>query len=164
MTLQKLQIERFSVLSSTPFESVLTALKTALAQPNVDELMKAARAVGTFAELEQVVQGALGGKELMIFLELDEGEILRRETGLDRPKIVRLLIGNPLIMKDMVKYVPDAGSYAPVTVLVDERSDGVHVSYDKMASLLAGYGSPDALAVARDLDAKVESLLRNCTR
>jgi uncharacterized protein (DUF302 family) len=128
---------------------VLTALKTALAQPNVDELMKAARAARTFAELERVVQGALGGKELMIFLELDEGEILRRETGLDRPKIVRLLIGNPLIMKDMVKYVPDAGSYAPVTVLVDERSDGVHVSYDKMASLLAGYGSPDALARSR---------------
>jgi hypothetical protein len=130
----------------------------------VDELMKAARAAPTFAELEQVVQGALGGKEIMIFLELNKGEILRRETGLDRPKIVRLLIGNPLIMKDMVKYVADAGSYALVTVLLDERSDGMHVSHDKMVSLLASYGSPDALAVARDLDAKVESLLRNCTR
>jgi hypothetical protein len=29
-------------------------------------------------------------------------------------------------MKEMVKHVPDAGSYAPVTVLVDERADGVH--------------------------------------
>ena len=77
---------------------------------------------------------------------------------------MRLLIGNPLIMKDMVKHVHDAGSYAPVTVLVDERSDGVHLSYDKMASLLTGYGNPVALAVARDLDAKIESLLRNCTR
>ena len=28
-----------------------------------------------------------------------------------------------------------------------------------MASFLAGYGSPDALAVARDLDAKIERLL-----
>ena len=36
----------------------------------------------------------------------------------------------------MAKHVPDAGSYAPVTVLVDERADGVHLSYDKMASLL----------------------------
>ena len=46
-----------------------------------------------------------------------------------------------------------------LTVLVDERSDGVHISYDRMASLLASYGSADALAVARDLDKKVETLL-----
>jgi hypothetical protein len=60
----------------------------------------------------------------------------------------------------MAKHVPDAGSYAPVTVLVDERADGVHLSYDRMASLLASYNNPDALAVARDLDKKVEDLLR----
>jgi hypothetical protein len=93
---------------------VLWALKTALAQPNIAELMKAARGAWTFAELEQVMGEALGGKEPLIFMDLDEREILRRETGLDRPKIVRLLIGSPLIMKDMVKHVPDAGSYAPV--------------------------------------------------
>jgi hypothetical protein len=36
-----------------------------------------------------------------------------------------LVLGNPLIMKEMAKHVPDAGSYAPVTVLVDELADGV---------------------------------------
>ncbi len=70
------------------------------------------------------------------------------------------MIGNPLIMKEMAKHVPDAGSYAPVTILVDQRPDGVHLSYDKMASLLAPYGNPKALAVTRDLDSKIESLLR----
>jgi hypothetical protein len=44
-------------------------------------------------------------------------------------------------------------------VLVDERSDGVHPSYDKMASLLALYGNSDALSVARNLDKKVDALL-----
>jgi hypothetical protein len=43
-------------------------------------------------------------------------------------------------MKEMAKHVPDASSYAPVTVLVDERADGVHISYDRMASLLALMG------------------------
>jgi hypothetical protein len=43
---------------------------------------------------------------------------------------------------------------------VDERADGVHISYDRMASVLAPYGNPDALKVARDLDAKVEHLLQ----
>jgi uncharacterized protein (DUF302 family) len=74
--------------------------------------------------------------------------------------MVRLVIGNPLIMKEMAKHVPDAGSYAPVTVLVDERADGVHLSYDRMASFLAPYENPAALEVARDLDLKIENLLR----
>jgi hypothetical protein len=45
------------------------------------------------------------------------------------------------------------------TILIDERADGVHLSYDSMASLLAPYGNEAALVVARDLDAKVETLL-----
>jgi hypothetical protein len=60
----------------------------------------------------------------------------------------------------MVKHIPDAGSYAPVTILVDERSDGVHLSYDKMASLLAPYKNHEALVVARDLNSKIECLFR----
>ena len=79
----------------------------------------------------------------------------------DVPKIVRLLIGNELIMKEMAKHVADAGSYAPVTVLVDEPADGVHFSYDKMTSLLAPYENREALEVARDLDRKFEDLLRH---
>jgi len=35
-------------------------------------------------------------------------------------------------MKELVKRVPDAGSYAPVTILIDDRPNGVHLSYDKM--------------------------------
>jgi hypothetical protein len=74
---------------------------------------------------------------------------------------MRFLIGNPLIMKEMVKHVPDAGSYAPVTILVDERPDGVHVCYDRMESFLSPYGNLDALAVARSLDTKITTLLTN---
>jgi uncharacterized protein (DUF302 family) len=73
--------------------------------------------------------------------------------------VFRLVIGNPLIMREMVKHVPDAGSYAPVTILIDERPDGVHISYDRMASLLAPYENAEALTVARDLDTKVEGSL-----
>ena len=72
---------------------------------------------------------------------------------------MRLVIGNPLIMKQMVVHVPDAASYAPVTILIDERADGVHLSYDRMASFLASYGNEEALKVARDLDSKIEALM-----
>jgi hypothetical protein len=67
-------------------------------------------------------------------------------------------------MKEMAKVVPDAASYAPITILVDERADGVHLSYDTMGSLLTPYGDESALRVARDLDAKVEGLLETAAR
>jgi hypothetical protein len=44
-------------------------------------------------------------------------------------------------------------------MLIDERADGVHLSYDRMASYLAPYGSTEALKVAQDLDTKIETLL-----
>src|SRR5262249_26716929 len=161
MTVRKVEIERFSVTSSKPFEAVVAALKAAVGRPDMVEFVNATKAARSFAELERAVHKSLGRTGLMMFMELDHGAILRRETGLDTPKIVRLVIGNPLVMKEMAKHVPEAGSYAPVTILVDERSDGVHLSYDRMASLLAPYGNPDALAVARELDSKIEKLLQD---
>ena len=160
MMIRKVEIERFSVISSKPFEAVVTAIEAAVGHPDMVEFMKATKDARTFVELENVVQRSLGRTGLMIFMKLDLGEVLRKETGLDTPKIVRFLIGNPLIMKEMAKHVPDAGSYAPVTILVDEREDGVHLTYDRMASLLTPYGSPDALVVARDLDSEIEGLIK----
>jgi hypothetical protein len=57
----------------------------------------------TGASLEVAVRKGLGRTGLMMFMELDHGAILRKETGLDTPKIVRFVIGNPLIMKEMAK-------------------------------------------------------------
>src|SRR5712691_119750 len=159
MTTSRIEVERLSMISSKPFQAVLAALKAAVGHPDMAEFAKATRGARTFAELEDAVRRGLGKTGLMMFMELDHGAILRKETGLDSPKIVRLVIGNPLIMKEMAKRVPDAGSYAPVTVLVDERRDGVHLSYDRMVSLLKPYGNADALKVAKELDDKVATLL-----
>jgi uncharacterized protein (DUF302 family) len=161
MSIRRFEIERFSLISSKPFEIVVAALKAAVGRLNLVEFASASKGTGTFAELENVVRRDPGKTGLMLFMELDHGAILRKETGLNTPKIVRFVIGNPLVMKEMAKHVPDAGSYAPVTVLMDERTDGVHLSYDKMASFLAPYGNAHALAVARELDSKVENLLRD---
>ena len=125
---------------------------------------KAFAAVKTVADLEEVVQGAIGSSDLMEFMRFDAGEVLRKERGGQGPEILRLVVGNPIIMKGMAMTVPDAASYAPVTILVDERPDGVHLSYDSMASLIAPYGSQAALAVARELDAKIERLLERAAR
>jgi uncharacterized protein (DUF302 family) len=162
LTIRKIEIERLSVISSKPFDAVVGSLETAIGHPDMAEFFAATGSARTSADLENALHGGLGRTGLMMFMKLDHGAILRRETGLDTPKIMRFVIGNPLIMKEMAKHVPDAGSYAPVTILVDERPDGVHLSYDKMTALLAPYESEDALAVARELDLKIEDLLREC--
>jgi uncharacterized protein (DUF302 family) len=124
------------------------------------EFARSSREAHSFAELKSAVEKGLSDAGLMLFMQLDHGAVLRKETGRDTPRIIRFIIGNPLIMKEMAKHVPDAGSYAPVTVLVDERADGVHLSYDRMASFLAPYENRDALEVARNLDKKIEDILR----
>src|ERR1700730_8726383 len=118
------------------------------------EFWKSTHRTRTVAELESTIQKVLGRTGLMSFVQFDHGAIVRKETGRETPRMIRLVIGNPLIMKEMAKHVPDAGSYAPVTVLVDERPDGVHLSYDRMARLLAAFGNPDALQVANIWTAK----------
>jgi uncharacterized protein (DUF302 family) len=162
MTIEKVEVERFSLTSSKPFDAIVVALKAAVGQPDMVEFFRTTRATNSFPDLERIVKSGLGRTGLMLFADFDLGEILRREAGSKTPKIIRLVVGNPLIMKEMVKHVPDAGSYAPVTVLIDERADGVHVSYNKMESYLLPYGNSAALAVARNLDEKITTLLREC--
>ena len=146
--------------SSKPFDVVVAGIKASVGHPNMASLWQAVQRATTDTELDAAIQPTLGKTGLMQFVEFDHGMVIRKGTEHRTSKMVRMVIGNPLIMKEMAKRVPDAGSYAPVTVLVDERVDGVHISYDRMASLLAPYGDENALSVARDLDAKVEDVLR----
>jgi uncharacterized protein (DUF302 family) len=162
MAIAKVEVERFSLTSSRPFDDVVAAFKSAVGQPDIVEFFKETGATTSFHDLERIIKRGLGRTELMLFAQFDLGDILRRESGSETPRIIRFVVGNPLIMKEMVKHAPDAGSYAPVTVLIDERVDGVHVSYDKMESYLASCGSSQALAVARALDGKITDLLRAC--
>jgi len=123
------------------------------------EFWKSTHQAQSDAELQKTIEKGLGRTGLMLFVEFDHGAIVRSGTGRATPRMIRFVIGNPLIMREMVKHVLDAGSYARVTILIDERTDGVHLSYDRMASFHAPYENAEALKVARDLDARVEALL-----
>jgi uncharacterized protein (DUF302 family) len=158
--IKTIEIERFSLTTSKQLDEVIAGVNAAIGHPDMAEFGRSTHEARSFAELKSAVEKGLSKIGLMLFMQLDHGAVLRKETGREAPKMIRFILGNPLIMKEMVKHVPDAGSYAPVTVLVDERADGVHLSYDRMASFLAPYGNRDALEVARDLDNKIEDLLR----
>jgi uncharacterized protein (DUF302 family) len=160
MAVTQVLVERFSLISSRPIADVLSTIEAAIGHPDMRAFWKQTMAAKNWSEVEQVVQSAIGPAGLMQFASFDHGQYLGKEWGAKGPRVMRLVIGNPLIMKEMAKHVHDAGSYAPVTLLIDERPDGVHLSYDRMASFLAPYNSPEALKVAQALDEKVETLLK----
>jgi uncharacterized protein (DUF302 family) len=159
MATMQISVERFSITSVKPFSDVVNVLEASVGHPNMNTFMSDIASARSFKDLEKVVNAAVGATGLMQFTKFDLGEIVRKEQGDSAPHSLRYLIGNPLIMKQMLERSPDAGSYAPITVLVDERPDGVRLSYDRMVSFLASYGNDEALKVARDLDTKIEALL-----
>jgi uncharacterized protein (DUF302 family) len=163
MTTKQVVVERVTFVSNRSFEEVLELLDKGIGRKNYGELNRRMDEAATFEEFSSIVRGAVGSADLMEFMRLDLGSAIGRDPSAKAYKIVRIIAGNPLIMKQMVEYVPDAGSYAPVTILVYEQADGVHVSYDTMTSHLASSNSEKAQHVAQDLDAKVLRLLKDAT-
>jgi hypothetical protein len=99
MKVDRIAVERFKVLSSRPFDSVVAALKSAVGQPDWNQFVRASQAATSASDFERVVQRGLGRTGFMLFAEFDLGAVLQRESGSDAPKSVRFLVGNPLIMK-----------------------------------------------------------------
>jgi len=159
MDIQKILVERVNIVTANTFESVVDRINAAIGHPDMVAFNKAFSAAQNEAEMHRVVDPATEPNDLMEFMRLDLGGVLHKENEARTLRILRIVEGNPLIMKEMVKHVADAGSYAPVTILIEERLDSVRISYDRMASYLAPYGNSDALKVARELDAKVEKIL-----
>src|SRR5271155_1998155 len=159
MSVREVQVQRVTLVSAEPFETVIARIDAQVGHPDMATFHKNFSAAQNETEMEQVVDPVTRPNGIMEFTRFDLGEVLRKESGASTPRILRIVAGNPLIMKEMVKHVPDAGSYAPVTILIEERPDSVRLSYDRMASYLAPYGNSDALKVARDLDTKIERIL-----
>jgi hypothetical protein len=67
-------------------------------------------------------------------------------------------------MGQMTRHLPAAGSYTPVTILIQELPGGrTQVAYDTVASAIAPYSDAAASQVAQRLDTEVLALLRHAT-
>lgn len=89
MIKKRIEIERFSLTSSKPFDQVVAALNAAIGHPiwlnSGDQLTKR----DLLAELKSAVEKRLRKTGLMLFMQLDHGAVVRKETGhggLDRSR------------------------------------------------------------------------------
>ncbi len=152
--------------SELPFQAVLDGIFGGISQPDIDSLFGKLQASTSYEQFSGLVRQAQGSAGLMRFWQLDLDTALARDPrASDKAgrRLVRLIAGNPVTMGQMTRHVADAGSYAPVTILIEEMPDGTRVAYDSVASEIAPYGDADASAVAERLDGEVLGLLRQAT-
>ena len=152
--------------SDRPFQAVLDGIFGGITRPDIGPLLGKLAASTSYEQFSSLVRQVQGSAGLMLFLQLDLDAALaldpraRSQAGQRR---VRLIAGNPVTMEQMTRHVPDAGSYAPVTILLQQMPGGTRVAYDSVASALARYHDAAASQVARRLDAEVLGLLRQVT-
>ena len=160
-------MRRYVFTTDQPFAAVSDGIFRGVSQPDIAQLFSRLAACGTYQEFSSLVERAQGGAGLMRFyqLELDNALSLDPQapdwTG---RRLVRLIAGNPVTMGQMTRHAPDAGSYAPVTILIEEtQGGGTRVAYDSVASAIAPYDNAAASEVAERLDTEVLTLLRQAT-
>ena len=160
-------VRRHVIDSEQPFSGVLDGIFGGISQPDIGLLFSQLAASTSYEQFSSLVAQAQGSIGLMRFLQLDCDKALTLDPGApdwSGRRLVRLIVGDPVTMGEMTRHVPDAGSYAPVTILIEEMPDGrTRVAYDTVASEIAPYHDAAASEVAQRLDTEVLDLLRQVT-
>ena len=149
-----------------PFADILDGVFGGISQPDIELLFSKLAASTSYQEFSSLVAQAQGSAGLMRFLQLDLDHALTLDPQASQGgrRLVRLIAGNPVTMGQMTRHVADAGSYAPVTILIQEMAGGgTRVAYDTVASAIAPYHDAAASQVAERLDTEVLGLLRQVT-
>ena len=156
------EVRRVTVTTSRSFDEVVAAVYAGLGRvADFGRVVRRWSEARDREEFDAVVAPVTGSSGLIEFISFDLGGVLAiRDPGRSR-RMLRIIAGNPVTMSKMTATVPDAGSYAPVTILIVERPEGVTLSYDRVASAIASYSGDEAQAVAEGLDDAVLTLLRD---
>lgn len=163
-TVWTVPLERHEFRSrSLSFPDVLERIHAGLGHPDFAVFWRQLADLTDWDAYRGAIEQEIGDSGLMVFLELDLGDVLARSPHASACRAVRIIAGNPLTMAAMVRTTPGAGAFAPITILVFESGDGVHCRYDTMVSATDGEITDDAMKVAQKLDAAVLDLLSAAT-
>jgi hypothetical protein len=111
---------------------------------------------------EHEVQSHVGPHGFMLFGSFDHGGWIAK-AGIHR-KVLRLVIGNPLIAITMIRHDATAGLFAPVELLLTEEDNGTSaLTYVVPSSLMVVEPNPPLLSAAHELDAKLAALAAKVT-
>lgn len=146
--------------STKSYDELVAALLADIGELPV-ALEDALTAANDWESYQREVESHVGPSGFMLFKLFDHGAWIQK-AGIDR-KVLRVILGNPLIAITMLRHDVTAGLFAPVEVLLaDEGDDHSSLTYVKPSSLMvlekdAGH-NPELLSAAEELDAKLAAL------
>ena len=113
----------------------------------------------TREEFEKRVEKYVGPSGFMLFSEIDHGSWIKK-FGIKR-RMLRWIIGNPLIAITMIEHDYTSGLFVPIDLLLAENDDGIgcNITYAVPSSLIMFEKNPELRSAAEILDAKFESLV-----
>ncbi len=115
-----------------------------------------------WATYRERVEKFVGPSGFMLFALLDHGGWIPK-AGIDR-KVLRVILGNPLIAITMIRHDVTAALFAPVELLISDEPGGSSLTYVKPSSLMVVAPNPQLSAAAEDLDAKLAALATTVTQ
>src|SRR5262245_33775032 len=111
---------------------------------------------------EREVQSHVGPSGFMLFAAVNHGAWIAK-AGIDR-KVLRIVIGNPLIAITMLRHDVTAGLFAPVELLITEEDNGRSaLTFVVPSSLMVVEPNEPLREAAVELDAKLAALATKVT-
>jgi uncharacterized protein (DUF302 family) len=147
--------------SAKSYDELVAALLADIGEAPVslDDLAKSST---NWESYQQQVEPHVGPSGFMLFTLFDHGAWITK-TGIDR-KVLRVILGNPLIAITMLRHDVTAGLFAPVEVLlVDEGEGRSSLTYVRPSSLMVVEDNAELLSAAKELDAKLAALAAKVT-
>src|SRR6516164_5488180 len=133
--------------SARTFDELVVALLGDIGENPVS--LDGLAASDSWESYQQEVEPHVGPSGFMLFKLIDHGAWIKK-AGIDR-RVLRVILGNPLIAFTMLRHDVTAGLFAPVEVLLVDEGDGSGLTYVKPSSLMVFEPNPQLLRAAQDL-------------
>jgi uncharacterized protein (DUF302 family) len=147
--------------SANSYDELLAALLADIGERPVliDDIGKSS---DSWESYEREVQSHVGPSGFMLFGLFNHGGWIAK-AGIHR-KVMRVILGNPLIAITMLRHDVTAGLFAPVELLLTDEGEGrSSLTYVKPSSLMVVEENPELLSAAEQLDAKLAALAAKVT-
>ena len=79
MNSRQIAVERLDIVTNKSFEQVLRELEKGIGRPDMKAYFEQKAAAQSFEEYERLVKSAVGPADLMEFMRLDPGAVLRKD-------------------------------------------------------------------------------------
>lgn len=147
--------------SKKSFDEVLAALlgDVGLKPVMINDL---AAKFESWESYKKEIESHVGPSGFILFAIIDHGAWIKKADI--RKRVLRLIIGNPLLAITMIRHDLTAGLFAPVELLLIEGDNGQSsLTYVKPSSLMVVETNDALLAAAKVLDAKLQVLAAKVT-